>query len=127
MTSLTTKQLVTIAKGEIIEEHAKKVAEIIQRDSTIVILDVREPDEFAQGHLDEAINVPRGMLEFKVDPAYPNGNPLLFDKAAKYVVYCKSGARSALAVQTLRTLGYLDVISIAGGIDAWQSEGLHWV
>lgn len=126
MEILTTQQLVAIAKVEIVEKDISAVAQMIRSESPIVV-DVREPEEFAQGHLAGAINVPRGVLEFKVDPMNPAGNPTLFDKSAKMVVYCKSGARSALAAQSLRTLGYQEVTSMAGGFEAWKVAGLDVV
>jgi rhodanese-related sulfurtransferase len=126
MEILTTQQLVGIAKVEIVEKDVSTVAQLIKAESPIVV-DVREPEEFAQGHLAGAINVPRGVLEFRVDPTYPAGIPALFDKSAQMVVYCKSGARSALAAQTLRTLGYQSVISMGGGFEAWKVAGLDVV
>ena len=126
MEILTTQQLVGIAKVEIVEKDVGTVAQLIQAESPLVV-DVREPEEFAQGHLAGAINVPRGVLEFRVDPTYPASIPVLFDKSAQMVVYCKSGARSALAVQTLRTLGYQSVISMGGGFEAWKVAGLDVV
>ncbi|HSI94987.1 MAG TPA: rhodanese-like domain-containing protein [Methylophilaceae bacterium] len=123
MEILTTSQLVAIAKVEIIEKDVNTVAQIIKSELPILV-DVREPEEFAQGHLAGAINVPRGVLEFKVDPSNPAGMPTLFDKSAQMVVYCKSGARSALAAQTLRTLGYKSVTSMGGGFEAWKVAGL---
>ena len=126
MEILTTQQLVGIAKVEIVEKDVSTVAQLIKAESPIVV-DVREPEEFAQGHLADAINVPRGVLEFRVDPTNPAGVPALFDKSAQMVVYCKSGARSALAAQTLRTLGYQSVTSMGGGFEAWKVAGLDVV
>lgn len=126
MEILTTAQLVAIAKVEIVEKDVSAVAHMIKAESPILV-DVREPEEFAQGHLAGAISVPRGVLEFKVDPSNPTGIPTLLDKSAQMVVYCKSGARSALAAQTLRTLGYESVTSMGGGIEAWKAAGLEVV
>jgi len=126
MEILTTQQLVGIAKVEIVEKDVSAVAQLIKAESPIVV-DVREPEEFAQGHLADAINIPRGVLEFRVDPTNPTGIPVLFDKSAQMVVYCKSGARSALAAQTLRTLGYESVTSMGGGFEAWKVAGLDFV
>lgn len=122
MEILTTQQLVAIAKLEISEADVHQVSEIIKQASPMLI-DVREPEEFSQGHLEGAINVPRGVLEFKTDPMNPGGNPALFDRSSKMIVYCKSGARSALAAQSLRTLGYQTVTSMSGGFEAWKGAG----
>lgn len=122
METLTTQKLVANAKLEITEIDVQSAKQIIHSESPI-LLDVREPDEFAQGHLSGAINVPRGVLEFNVDPLNPAANTALTDRATKIIVYCRSGARSALAVQTLRTLGYEHISSMSGGFVAWMSAG----
>jgi len=119
MKSLTLQNLVSDAKNNITEVSASKVRQVSQ-DKTYLIVDVREPGEFAQGHIDGAINVPRGVLEFRADPNYPGGIPSLYDKSAVIILYCRSGARSALAAQSLTILGYKAVVSMAGGFLAWQ-------
>jgi len=119
MKSLTLQNLVSDAKNNITEVSASKVRQVSQ-DKTYLIVDVREPGEFAQGHIDGAINVPRGVLEFRADPNYPGGIPSLYDKSAVIILYCRSGARSALAAQSLTLLGYKAVVSMAGGFLAWQ-------
>jgi rhodanese-related sulfurtransferase len=83
-----------------------------------VVLDVREPDEYAAGHLPGAINIPRGLLEFKV-----SATPALEQRDLKLVVYCKTGGRAALAACTLHEMGYVSVQSVAGGFDAWVAQG----
>jgi len=119
MKSLTLQNLVSDAKSNITEVSASKVRQVSQ-DKTYLIVDVREPGEFAQGHINGAINVPRGVLEFRADPNYPGGIPSLYDKSAVIILYCRSGARSALAAQSLTLLGYKAVVSMAGGFLAWQ-------
>lgn len=86
--------------------------------SADVVLDVREPDEYAAGHLPGAINIPRGLLEFKV-----SATPALEKRDLAVVVYCKTGGRSALAACSLHDMGYVSVQSIAGGFDAWVAQG----
>lgn len=83
-----------------------------------VLIDVREADEFAAGHLPGAVLVPRGVLEFKL-----SGTPALSGRDLKVVLYCKTSGRAALAAQTMQSMGYLDVSSIAGGFDAWVAAG----
>lgn len=126
MEILTTQQLVAIAKVEITEIDVQSAAQIIKAGLP-VLLDVREADEFAQGHLAGAINVPRGVLEFSVDPQNPAANSALTDRSKKIIVYCRSGARSALATQTLRTLGYENICSMSGGFMAWSTAGYESV
>ncbi len=85
----------------------------------VVLVDVREPNEFSQGAIPGAINVPRGMLEFHADPISPyHLDELSPDRPV--VLYCKSGGRSALAADTLQSMGYRDVASLDGGYAAWE-------
>ena len=81
-----------------------------------VAVDVREPDEFAAGHVPGAVNVPRGMLEFRIADLQPDGN-------APVLVYCKTSGRAALSCQSLASLGYTQLRSVAGGFDQWLAEG----
>ncbi|WP_455230889.1 rhodanese-like domain-containing protein [Geopseudomonas aromaticivorans] len=83
-----------------------------------VLLDVREADEFHAGHIPGAVNIPRGLLEFKL-----SNTPELSARDLKIVLYCKTSGRAALAACALQEMGYLQVQSIAGGFDAWQAAG----
>ncbi len=94
-------------------------AEVDERGDDAVILDVREPDEYAAGALDGALHLPRGMLELQVEGRIP-------DKERPIVVYCAGGTRSALAAKTLGELGYRDVVSMSGGFNRWKDEGRRW-
>lgn len=87
-------------------------------DAAPLLIDVREPEEFARGHVPGAVNIPRGMLEFAI-----SGNPALQDLARPVVVYCKTSGRAALSAAALQTMGFSNVTSIAGGFDAWQTAG----
>ncbi len=86
-------------------------------------LDVREPDEFAEGRIPGARNVPRGFLEVKADLAHPKRDPWLEDRSRPLVIYCGGGNRSALAAQTLQQMGFERVVSMAGGWSAWKGRG----
>jgi len=88
----------------------------------VVFLDIREPAEWEQ-HIANAVQVPRGLLEFTADPASPRHNPEL-DPARRVIVYCRSGTRAALAALTLQTLGFENVANLDGGISAWNDAGL---
>ena len=99
------------------QEVALKDAEQAIREAAVLI-DVREADEFAAGHLAGAILMPRGLLEFKLSAA-----PTLAARDLKVVLYCKTSGRAALAAQSMQAMGYLNVQSIAGGFDAWVAEG----
>lgn len=120
--SLTIQELVARVKQDITEVSADDVHARLG-DQAQVLIDVREPDEFGDGHLSSAINIPRGIIEFKLDPTNPNGMPDLYDKTLDIVLYCRTGGRSALAAQNLMALGYQSVVSMAGGIEGWKASG----
>jgi rhodanese-related sulfurtransferase len=102
------------------------VQEIIIADAPAVIaqsdvlIDVRESEEFQAGHIPSAIHMSRGMLEFKLA-----ANPQFQSRDLKITLYCKTSGRAALCAQSLKEMGYVNVSSIAGGFDAWQSAGFH--
>ena len=73
-------------------------------------------DEFQAGHIPGAINIPRGLLEFRL-----SNDPVLSSRDQKLVLYCKNSGRSALAASALQEMGYLEVLSILGGFDAWAA------
>jgi rhodanese-related sulfurtransferase len=112
----TAHDLVAAARGRVHEIPLAEAEQAIQRAD--VLMDVREPDEFAAGHLPGAINVSRGLLEFKL-----SGTPALNARDLKVVLYCKTSGRAALAAAVMQEMGYLDVVSIAGGFDAWVGAG----
>ena len=121
--NFTVAELVALAKNEIKECDLSTVEGAIEQNSYLII-DVREPEEFALGHIGNAINIPRGVLEFKVDANYPGAIESLSDKSVNIVLYCRSGGRSALAAQSLSKMGYKSVMSMAGGFIAWEKEKL---
>jgi molybdopterin/thiamine biosynthesis adenylyltransferase len=90
-----------------------------RRLGKLVVLDVREADEFEQGAIPGAIFVPRGQLESTISTHVP-------DPAREVVLYCAGGSRSALAARTLQDMGYTDVFSLDGGFTRWKEEGLQW-
>ena len=112
----TAHDLVAQAKTRIQEVALNAVDEAIQNAD--VLLDVREAEEYAAGHLPGAIHASRGMLEFKL-----SSNPELSSRDLNIVLYCKTSGRAALAACALHDMGYLKVKSIAGGFDAWVAAG----
>ncbi|HEX5498574.1 MAG TPA: molybdopterin-synthase adenylyltransferase MoeB [Thermomicrobiales bacterium] len=84
-----------------------------------VAIDVREQDEVDQGVVPNAIHIPRGFLEMRIEDAVP-------DRSRPVVVYCAGGTRSAFAARVLEDLGYADVVSLAGGFNAWKGGGERW-
>jgi rhodanese-related sulfurtransferase len=112
----TAHDLVAIAKSSIKEVSLGDAPQAIQNAD--ILLDVREADEYASGHIPGAIHMSRGMLEFKL-----SGNPALSARDLKIVLYCKTSGRAALAAKALHEMGYQHVQSISGGFDAWIEAG----
>ena len=110
------EDLVNQVKQNITEIDPLKAKDIIS-NSSVNIVDVREENEFNAGHLDKAILLPRGVLEFKI-----NSIPELSNKSAAIIVYCATGKRSALSADALQNLGYTNVLSMAGGYEAWKKQ-----
>lgn len=111
---MTGVDLVAAAKQQITEVNVEKAKQLLA-EGNITLIDTREESEYAAGHIDNAILLPRGVIEFKV-----NTMPELADPSKAILIYCRTGGRAALAAQTLQTLGYKTVLSIAGGFEAWQ-------
>ena len=87
-----------------------------------LLLDVREKPEFEAGHLPGAVQVSRAFLEVKADAEHPAREPALEDRTHPVVTYCTGGigARSTLAAQTLKRMGFERVGCLEGGLDAWK-------
>ncbi|MBP8852374.1 MAG: sulfurtransferase [Moraxellaceae bacterium] len=100
-----------------IDEVSPEAAETLMREADAVI-DVREPDEYQSGHIPGAINIPRGLLEFRL-----SNSPELAARDLNVMLYCKTSGRAALAARSLADMGYLQVRSIEGGYDAWHEAG----
>ena len=111
------------ARAHVAEVTTGEAAEMMSTSGDILLLDVREPGEVAEGHIPNALSVPRGLLEAKADLAYPHREPKLADRHQPVVVYCASGVRSLLAASTLQQMGFTAVKSMSGGFMAWKEEG----
>jgi molybdopterin/thiamine biosynthesis adenylyltransferase/rhodanese-related sulfurtransferase len=112
----TYRELLQQVKSEIEEVDAAGARELLDSPTPPLFLDIREPDEWDEGHIPSAIHVPRGNLESRIENAAP-------DHARPIVVYCAGGSRSAFAAKTLEELGYEDVTSLAGGYTDWKRNG----
>lgn len=112
---MTPHELVIEAKSQI-KEVTTADAQALMTKRTII--DVREYNEFAAGHLPGAINVPRGVLEFQIGTIGE-----CVDKARPYLIYCRTSGRAALSAVQLQKIGYTDLVSMAGGFEAWAREG----
>src|SRR5215211_3965384 len=109
--------------AEVIRQIKQQVQEIDPAEVSehlgngVVLVDVRESEEWDRGHIPGAVHVPRGYLESRIDAAAP-------DRDARVILYCASGQRSALAAHTLKDLlGYSNVASMTGGITLWKDRG----
>ena len=114
----TFRDLLANAKSQIVEIDTAAAEARIQAGD-VFVLDVREPDEYDEGALENAVHIPRGHLEAQIE-----GRALDHDQTI--VVYCAGGVRSAFAARTLQELGYSDVLSMAGGFGKWKDEGRAW-
>jgi rhodanese-related sulfurtransferase len=117
-------QLVAQGRKSIPELSVTQAKEQLEQGKVGLLLDVREPAEWEKGHIAGAILAPRGMLEWYADPTTPYAKPEITTKRdAHIIVACASGGRSLLAAQTLRSMGYSNVVSMAGGFNEWSKQG----
>jgi sulfur-carrier protein adenylyltransferase/sulfurtransferase len=112
----TYRELLAQVKSEIDEVASSDVLARLDDPARPLLLDVREQDEWQEGHLPHAIHVPRGNLESRVEALIP-------DKSREIVVYCAAGARSAFAAKSMVDLGYDNVTSMIGGFTDWKRNG----
>lgn len=121
MTTRSAAQLVQEARANIDNLTPDQVqAELDSGQATLV--DIRDSAELAGGVIPGAIHASRGLLEFHADPTSPMHKPGL-DPAKRVILHCASGGRSALAGQTLKSMGYTNVGHLDGGFKAWQAAG----
>jgi len=109
------RELLQQVRSEISEVDATHARELID-DGEPVVVDVREQEEWDEGHIPGAIHISRGHLESRIERSAP-------DSSRPVVVYCSAGNRSAFAAKTLGELGYEDVVSLAGGFTDWKRNG----
>ena len=116
LADMTDKDFVKEAKKTIKEISVADAKAYMDSGKAVIIVDCRTAKEFKKGHLPKAVNIPRGLLEFKVAKKIPN-------KASYIICYCKSGDRSCLSTCTLGQMGYTNVKSMDGGWKAWVKAG----
>ena len=117
----TAADLVAQAKSRTENLSPDQVAEEVALGA--VLVDIRDAEErIANGSIPGAVHASRGMLEFHADPTSPYHRDEL-DPSKRTILHCASGGRSALAADTLKSLGYTNVAHLEGGINAWKSEG----
>src|SRR5262249_24038628 len=109
------------ARKDIPEVTAQQVNDLLTNNGkSHVVLDVREKDEWREGHLEGAVSLPRGFLEIKVESTIP-------DKNTPIIAYCAGGVRSLMAGKALKEMGYKNVTSMSGGYGAWKNAGYKWL
>jgi molybdopterin/thiamine biosynthesis adenylyltransferase/rhodanese-related sulfurtransferase len=110
------RDLLARVKEEIEEISSPQAQELLASAEAPLAIDVREPDEWEEGHIPHAIHVPRGWLEARIEGLVP-------DKTRPLVLYCSGGSRSAFAAKALGEMGYEDVVNLAGGFTDWKRNG----
>jgi len=110
------KELVDKARAATRQATITDLKAAVDGGKDMVVLDVREPNEYEVAHIPGALNVPRGLLEFSIWTVVPNQEQTIY-------VYCKTGARAALATKQLNDLGYKNAIAVDTGGVAWVKAG----
>ena len=119
MTPLNRDQLLQLARDQIAEMSPQELHQRLASGEKLTIVDVRERDEFVQGHLPGAVFIPRGFLELQIEQRQPERDqPLL--------IYCAGGVRSLLAARNLKEMGYVRAVSLIGGFNAWKNAGYEF-
>ena len=108
--------LVNDAKSRIRETTIDAVKQRLDRGEKLLIVDVREDNEWAKDHLPGSLHLGKGIIERDAEAKLP-------DKAAEIILYCGGGFRSALAADNLQKMGYTNVVSMDGGIRDWRGKG----
>jgi len=111
-----TGNLVQEARSTTKQIPIEELKKVLDEDEDITLLDVRTPREYEAVHIPGAVNVSRGLLEFSIWSVVP-------DKEEKIYVYCKSGARAALATKQLNDFGYKNAVAVATGMTDWAKSG----
>ncbi len=110
---LSALQLVAQIKTDITEISPSEVASMLTNEN-VVLIDIREPSEYEKSFIPGAHLIPRGVLEFKIMDLEH-----IIDPENKIILYCRSGNRSALATASLKKMGFMNVMSMIGGYEAW--------
>src|SRR5918996_1039624 len=116
----TLREMIHDARQIVPEEGPPDLERRLRTGEPVVVIDVRDPDEYRDGHIEGATNISRGFLEFRVGTA-------VSDPSAAIVLYCQTGLRSVLAGKALKELGYQTVINLGGGYQKWVQGGLPTV
>ena len=113
----TLKEMLGEARQVIPEQPPAELKKRLDAGEPVVVIDVRDPDEYRDGSIEGATNISRGFLEFRVGTAAP-------EPTTPIVLYCQTGLRSMLAAKALHDLGYTNVVNLQGGFQRWAQSGL---
>jgi adenylyltransferase/sulfurtransferase len=116
MSFITGDQLVAKLRKEIKEIDVHQLAEELKNNKDLVLIDVREHDEWIQGRIEGSLHLSRGFLELQVEN-------FVADRGCPIAVTCAGGVRSLMAVRSLEEMGYTNVVSVAGGFSGWKNAG----
>jgi len=114
-------QLVANAKKQVKTVTMAEFRTLVEQRQTGLLIDVREPAEYAAGYVPGAINVPRGTIEFAIWPHV--GSAATPDLARQMTLYCRTGGRCALAAKSLQELGFANVTAVDMQIEEWVKAG----
>ncbi len=109
-------RIVDDAKSRVREADFREIKRRLDAREKLTLIDVREDNEWARGHLPGAVHLGKGIIERDIEQAFP-------DKQAQLVLYCGGGFRSALVADNLQKMGYTNVISMDGGWGGWTAAG----
>ncbi len=112
----TFDQLMSDARKEVKELTVEEVQKLTAKNGKYMLVDVREKEEYRDGHLEGSVSIPRGFLEMRVESAIP-------EKSTPIIAYCAGGVRSLLAAKDMKEMGFQEVISMSGGYSAWKAAG----
>ncbi len=113
----TLKEMLAEARQVIPEQGPTELKRRLDAGEPVLLVDVRDPDEYRDGFIEPATNISRGFLEFRIGAAAA-------DPSTPIVLYCQTGLRSMLAAKALRELGYQNVVNLQGGFQRWAQSGL---
>jgi molybdopterin/thiamine biosynthesis adenylyltransferase/rhodanese-related sulfurtransferase len=113
----TLKEMLAEARQIIPEQPPAELKKRLDAGEPVVVIDVRDPDEYRDGSIEAANNISRGFLEFRI-------GSVASDPSTPLVLYCQTGLRSMLAAKALHDLGYKNVINLQGGFQRWAQSGL---
>lgn len=128
----TPQELIAAIKPTIKEVSTIELGALLANGEPVII-DVREHEEYIKGHIRGSVNIPRGLLEYKIKDhpkvAYHCDEKKALEELAREHIYlvCRTGGRSAMATHSLMEMGFTRVFSVMGGINEWEQNGLEIV